>query len=44
MGDIHSPRRVVHVVDDEASIRRSVDISLRAAGYRVEHWSDGQKF
>ncbi|WP_395336689.1 response regulator transcription factor [Novosphingobium sp. BL-8H] len=44
VSDIQSSGSVVHIVDDEASIRRSMDFLLRAAGYRVEHWSDGQDF
>lgn len=35
---------VIHVVDDEESIRRSLDFLLRAAGYRVERWSNGEDF
>jgi two-component system response regulator FixJ len=36
--------RLVHVVDDEESIRRSLDFLLRTAGYRVEKWPDGEAF
>lgn len=36
--------RVVHLVDDEESIRRSVAFLLRAAGHRVEVWASGVEF
>jgi len=36
--------RLVHVVDDEDSIRRSLDFLLRTAGFRVEKWEDGETF
>jgi two-component system response regulator FixJ len=36
--------KLVHVVDDEDSVRRSLDFLLRAAGYRTERWEDGQAF
>lgn len=36
--------RLVHVVDDEESIRRSLDFLLSTAGYRVERWEDGAAF
>lgn len=36
--------RLVHVVDDEDSIRRSLDFLLRSAGYRTERWEDGESF
>lgn len=36
--------RLVHVVDDEDSIRRSLDFLLRTAGFRVEKWEDGEAF
>jgi two-component system response regulator FixJ len=36
--------KLVHVVDDEESIRRSLDFLLRAAGFRVEKWEDGEAF
>lgn len=35
---------LVHVVDDEESIRRSLQFLLRTAGYRVEQWRDGEEF
>ncbi|AKH43689.1 two-component system response regulator FixJ [Altererythrobacter atlanticus] len=36
--------RLVHVVDDEEAIRRSLDFLLRTAGYRVERWACGNDF
>ena len=36
--------KLVHVVDDEDSIRRSLDFLLRSAGYRTERWEDGESF
>lgn len=36
--------KLVHVVDDEEAIRRSLDFLLRTAGYQVEKWSDGESF
>jgi two-component system, LuxR family, response regulator FixJ len=36
--------KLVHIVDDEDSIRRSLDFLLRAAGYRTERWEDGESF
>ncbi|MDE8653677.1 response regulator transcription factor [Novosphingobium album (ex Liu et al. 2023)] len=36
--------RLVHVVDDEDSVRRSLDFLLRTAGYNVERWADGDAF
>jgi two-component system response regulator FixJ len=36
--------KLVHVVDDEESIRRSLDFLLRSAGYRTERWEDGEAF
>jgi two-component system response regulator FixJ len=36
--------RLVHVVDDEESIRRSLDFLLRSASYQVEKWEDGEAF
>lgn len=37
-------RRLVHVVDDEDAIRRSLDFLLSTAGYRVRRWEDGPSF
>lgn len=36
--------KLVHIVDDEDSIRRSLDFLLRSAGYRTERWEDGETF
>jgi two-component system response regulator FixJ len=36
--------KLVHIVDDEDSIRRSLDFLLRAAGFRTERWEDGESF
>jgi two-component system response regulator FixJ len=36
--------RLVHVVDDEESIRRSLDFLLRGAGFAVEKWATGEAF
>jgi two-component system response regulator FixJ len=36
--------KLVHIVDDEDSIRRSLDFLLRSAGYRTERWEDGEAF
>lgn len=36
--------RLVHVVDDEDSIRRSLDFLLRTAGFQVEKWENGETF
>jgi two-component system response regulator FixJ len=36
--------KLVHVVDDDDSIRRSVDFLLRTAGFEVEKWPDGESF
>jgi len=33
-----------HIVDDEESVRRSLEFLLRTAGYRVECWPDGECF
>ena len=35
---------LVHVVDDEESIRKSLKFLLGTAGYRVERWPDGEAF
>lgn len=37
-------KALVHVVDDEDAVRRSLDFLLRVAGYRVERWPDGEAF
>ena len=36
--------QLVHIVDDEEPIRRSLELLLRKPGYRVEKWSDGESF
>jgi len=36
--------KLVHIVDDEEAIRRSLDFLLRTAGFQVEKWSDGESF
>jgi two-component system response regulator FixJ len=36
--------KLVHIVDDEDSVRRSLDFLLRSAGYRTERWEDGEAF
>lgn len=36
--------RMVHVVDDEDPIRRSLDFLLRTAGFAVRKWPDGEAF
>jgi two-component system response regulator FixJ len=38
------PGRVVAVVDDEASVRRSLDRLLRAYGYRVQGFASADEF
>lgn len=37
-------RKLIHIVDDEDSIRRSVSFMLKTSGYQVETWSSGQAF
>lgn len=44
MSDALDRRDLVHVVDDEDSVRRSIDFLLTTAGYRVERWGDGNAF
>lgn len=39
-----SDRKMVHVVDDEEAVRRSLDFLLRSEGYAVERWPDGLSF
>lgn len=36
--------KLVHVVDDEEPIRRSLEFLLRNAGYAVQKWEDGDAF
>ncbi len=38
------PPMIVHLVDDEEAIRRSLSFLLRSAGYQVNHWVDGESF
>jgi two-component system response regulator FixJ len=42
--DAMTQEKLVHVVDDEESIRRSLDFLLKTAGYRVEKWENGEAF
>jgi two-component system, LuxR family, response regulator FixJ len=37
-------KKLIHVVDDEDSIRRSVSFMLKTSGYEVETWNSGQAF
>lgn len=37
-------KKLIHIVDDEESIRRSVSFMLKTSGYHVEAWSSGQAF
>ncbi len=37
-------RQLVHVIDDDDAIRRSLDFLLTNAGYRVMRWEDGCSF
>jgi two-component system response regulator FixJ len=39
-----SERKLVHVVDDEDAIRRSLAFLLRTAGYKVARWDNGEAF
>ncbi|MBV1691932.1 response regulator [Novosphingobium sp. G106] len=39
-----SDKKLVHIVDDEDSIRRSVSFMLKTSGYQVETWNSGQAF
>jgi len=36
--------KLIHIVDDEEAVRRSLDFLLRTAGYQVEKWPDGEAF
>ena len=38
------PKRTVHIVDDDAAIRRSAGFLLTSSGYRVEGWPSGVEF
>lgn len=44
MDERRSGPRLIHIVDDDDSVRRSLDFLLRTEGYRVERWSDGTSF
>lgn len=35
---------LVHIVDDDAPVRRALDFMLRNAGYRTECWNSGDDF
>lgn len=37
-------KKLIHIVDDEDSIRKSVSFMLKTSGYQVETWSSGQAF
>lgn len=37
-------RKLVHIVDDEVSIRRSTGYALSTSGYAVESWASGTAF
>jgi two-component system response regulator FixJ len=37
-------KKLIHIVDDEDTIRRSVGFMLKTSGYQVETWSSGQAF
>lgn len=39
-----TPRKLVHIVDDEETIRRSVSFMLKTSGFDVEVWSSGEAF
>ncbi len=39
-----SERKLVHVVDDDAGVRRSLDFLLSNEGYEVLRWSDAETF
>jgi two-component system response regulator FixJ len=37
-------RKLVHVIDDEKAVRRSLDFLLSNAGYKVEKWASADAF
>lgn len=39
-----SDRKLIHIVDDEETIRKSTSFLLKTAGYAVEPWSSGTAF
>lgn len=36
--------QLIHLIDDEPAIRRSVGFMLKTAGYRVKAWPNGREF
>jgi len=36
--------KLVHVIDDDEAVRRSLDFMLRSSGYEVQRWEDGVEF
>jgi len=36
--------KLVHVIDDDEAVRRSLDFMLRSSGYEVQRWEDGIEF
>ena len=39
-----SDRKLIHVVDDEDAVRRSIGFMLKTSGYAVEAWTSGAAF
>lgn len=37
-------KKLIHIIDDEESVRRSVGYMLKTSGYGVEAWSSGAAF
>lgn len=37
-------RRLIHIIDDEESVRRSASFMLKTSGFAVESWSSGVAF
>ena len=37
-------KKLIHIVDDEESIRRSASFMLKTSGYAVQTWSSGTEF
>lgn len=44
MHDEVADRLLVHIIDDDESVRRSLDFMLRNAGFRTERWVSGDSF
>lgn len=44
MLDTPAARRLVHIIDDDDAVRRSLDFLLRTSGYRTERWANGEEF